>query len=63
MSKEEDPYRKWLRGDRPQTRSDTQDVDPPLDMEGQEDDETSASVNEDKTEPDEIDERVDENID
>ena len=59
---EEDPYRKWKRR-APESRSDTQGGDKPLDMEDQEEEETSRTVNEDKMEPDRADEEVDETVD
>jgi hypothetical protein len=58
----EDPYAKWKKR-MPESRSDTQGGDEPLDMEDQEEEETSATVNEDSREPDRADEEVDEKID
>ena len=58
----EDPYAKWKKRT-PENRSDTQGGDEPLDMEDQEEEETSATVNEDSREPDRADEEVNEKID
>ena len=59
---QEDPYSKW-RKKKPESQSDTQGGDKPLDMEGEEETETSRKVNEDTMEPDKADEEVDEKID
>ena len=61
MSKEDNHGTR--KGRNARSRSDTQGGDKPIDMEGQEEAETSRSVNEDHLEPDEEDERVDEKID
>jgi len=60
---EEDPYRKWRKGRGRESQSDTQGGDKPLDMEDEEETETSRSVNEDTEEPDRANEEVDEKID
>lgn len=60
---EEDPNTSRRKSENPKSQSDTQGDDQPIDMEGQEDVETSAKVNEDKGAPDGAYEDVDENID
>ncbi len=47
----------------PESRSDTQGNDEPIDMEDDEEEETSRKVNEDRGEPDAADEEADEKID
>jgi hypothetical protein len=59
---EEDPYSKWKKR-APESQSDTEGGDKPLDMEDEEEIETSRKVNEDSMEPDKADEDVDEKID
>ena len=46
-----------------ESQSDAQGGDEPIDMEGQEETETSRKVNVDDAEPDHSDERIDERID
>jgi hypothetical protein len=60
---EEDPYSKWKKRQESESQSDTQGNEIPLDMEGEEETETSSKVNEDTMEPDKANEEVDEQID
>ena len=60
---EQDPYGKWKKRRESESKSDTQGSDKPLDMEGEEETETSRKVSEDLMEPDEANEEVDEKID
>lgn len=60
---EEDPYIDQRKRENVKTQSDTQGGYMPLDMEDQEEEETSRNVNEHGAEPDQTDEQVDEKID
>jgi hypothetical protein len=59
---EENPY-SGSESDSPDSESDTQATNEPIDMEDQEEEETSRKVNENKAEPDKSDEEVDQTVD
>jgi len=58
-----DPYNNRRKSGNRESQSDTQGNDEPIDMEDQEEDETSMKVNEDNAEPDAAGEEVNEKID
>ena len=60
---EEDPYSKGRKRRDSESQSDAQGNNKPLDMEGEEENETSMTVDEDTREPDKANEEVDEKID